>query len=61
MSIFLHKCNLIILTVLKFLTNLYTCDSVGDSFVAEKYLYASYNNLLKFTTDVNLCKHHVYC
>ena len=37
---------------LKFLTNLYTCDSVGDSFVAEKYLYAGYNNLLKFTTDI---------
>ena len=53
MSIFLHECNLIILMFnLKFLTNLYTCDSVGDSFVAEKYLYAGYNNLLKFTTDI---------
>ena len=37
---------------LKFLTNLYTCDSVGDSFVAVKYLYAGYNSLLKCTTDI---------
>ena len=37
---------------LKFLTNLYTCNSVGDSFVAVKYLYAGYNNSLKSTTDI---------